>query len=63
MAHNGFKDVLQNGGFRAFLWTQFLGAYNDQVYQSIVMMYALKVRGEGLDGEGAGEGRGNRSGD
>jgi acyl-[acyl-carrier-protein]-phospholipid O-acyltransferase/long-chain-fatty-acid--[acyl-carrier-protein] ligase len=45
MAQSGFKDVLRNGGFRAFLWTQFLGAYNDQIYQSIVMMYALKVRG------------------
>jgi acyl-[acyl-carrier-protein]-phospholipid O-acyltransferase/long-chain-fatty-acid--[acyl-carrier-protein] ligase len=45
MAHDGFKDVLRNGGFRAFLWTQFLGAYNDQTYQSIVMLYALTARG------------------
>ena len=45
MAHDGFKDLLRNGGFRAFLWTQFLGAYNDQTYQSIVLLYALTARG------------------
>ena len=22
----GFKDLLKNGGFQGFLWTQFLGA-------------------------------------
>jgi hypothetical protein len=29
MAHGGFKDILKNGGFHAFLWTQFLGAFNE----------------------------------
>jgi acyl-[acyl-carrier-protein]-phospholipid O-acyltransferase/long-chain-fatty-acid--[acyl-carrier-protein] ligase len=45
MTHNGFRDLLRNGGFRAFLWTQFLGAYNDQIYQSIVMLYAFYAHG------------------
>jgi acyl-[acyl-carrier-protein]-phospholipid O-acyltransferase / long-chain-fatty-acid--[acyl-carrier-protein] ligase len=45
MAHNGFADLLKSRGFRAFLWTQFLGAFNDQVYQSIVFLHALTVHG------------------
>jgi len=41
MADGGFKRVLSNGGFQAFLWTQFLGAFNDNVYRSIVALRAL----------------------
>ncbi|HEY2014025.1 MAG TPA: MFS transporter, partial [Bryobacteraceae bacterium] len=37
----GFKDVLKNGGFHAFLWTQFLGAFNDQLYQMLVLQAAV----------------------
>jgi len=43
MAHNRFADLLKKGGFRAFLWTQFLGAFNDSVYQTIVTLHMLKV--------------------
>jgi acyl-[acyl-carrier-protein]-phospholipid O-acyltransferase/long-chain-fatty-acid--[acyl-carrier-protein] ligase len=39
MANSGFSGVLQNGGFQAFLWTQFLGAFNDSVYQTIVALH------------------------
>jgi len=39
MTHGGFGNVLKNGGFRAFLWTQFLGAFNDSVYQTIVALH------------------------
>ncbi len=39
MAHSGFRNVLKNGGFQAFLWTQFLGAFNDSVYQTIVALH------------------------
>src|ERR1700755_370221 len=38
MAHSGFKKVLTVKGFQAFLWTQFLGAFNDSVYQTIVAL-------------------------
>ena len=41
MAHGGFKDVLKNGGFQAFLWTQFLGAFNDNAYRIIVSLRAV----------------------
>src|SRR5260370_17092244 len=39
MAHSGFSNVLKNSGFQAFLWTQFLGAFNDSVYQTIVALH------------------------
>src|SRR3954454_2396963 len=39
MAHSGFSSVLKHGGFQAFLWTQFLGAFNDSVYQTIVALH------------------------
>src|SRR5215471_2652606 len=39
MAHSGFGNILKNGGFQAFLWTQFLGAFNDSVYQTIVALH------------------------
>src|SRR6266700_3966348 len=43
MSHNGFSNVLKNGGFQAFLWTQFLGAFNDSVYQTIVALHVGKA--------------------
>jgi acyl-[acyl-carrier-protein]-phospholipid O-acyltransferase/long-chain-fatty-acid--[acyl-carrier-protein] ligase len=43
MAHSGFSNVLKNGGFQAFLWTQFLGAFNDSVYQTIVGLHVYNV--------------------
>src|SRR5436190_3864025 len=39
MAHSGFSTILQRSGFRAFLNTQFLGAFNDSVYQTIVLLH------------------------
>src|SRR5437016_3787155 len=43
--HGGFKDVLKNKGFVAFLWTQFFGAFNDNVYRAIVALRALHEQG------------------
>src|SRR5258707_1749270 len=43
MAQNGFKDLLKNTGFHSFLWTQFLGAFNDNVYKILVSMRAVHV--------------------
>src|SRR5215472_11852651 len=39
------KKLLTNGGFQAFLWTQFLGAFNDNVYKMIVSLRATQVAG------------------
>ena len=42
-SHSGFGHLLKNGGFQSFLWTQFLGAFNDNVYKIIVSMRAVHV--------------------
>src|SRR6266446_5409176 len=38
-----FRDLVGKKGFQAFLWTQFLGAFNDNVYKIIVSMRAVHV--------------------
>jgi len=43
MARGKFADLLKNGGFQAFLWTQFLGAFNDSFYQTIVLLHATTL--------------------
>src|SRR5262244_3437039 len=43
--HSGFKQLLHNAGFQSFLWTQFLGAFNDNIYKIIVSMRAVHVAG------------------
>ncbi|HLK64385.1 MAG TPA: acyl-[ACP]--phospholipid O-acyltransferase [Bryobacteraceae bacterium] len=43
MAHGGFKDILKNGGYHSFLWTQFLGALNDNLYQMLVLQAAAET--------------------
>ena len=42
MSH-GFTDLLKKRGFQAFLWTQFLGAFNDNLYKIVVSMRAVQV--------------------
>lgn len=43
---NGYGPLLTNSRFEAFLWTQFLGAFNDNVYKMIVQIMAVRVAGE-----------------
>ena len=43
MGQGGFKDLLKKGGFQSFLWTQFFGALNDNLYKIIVSMRAVHV--------------------
>jgi acyl-[acyl-carrier-protein]-phospholipid O-acyltransferase/long-chain-fatty-acid--[acyl-carrier-protein] ligase len=38
-----YARLLAGGGFQAFLWTQFLGAFNDNVYKMIVSIMALRL--------------------
>ena len=38
MASVTYGELLRNKGIRAFLWTQFLGAFNDNVFKFIVSM-------------------------
>ena len=39
----GFGELLKNGGFQAFLWTQFLGAFNDNLYKTVVSLRAVDL--------------------
>jgi acyl-[acyl-carrier-protein]-phospholipid O-acyltransferase/long-chain-fatty-acid--[acyl-carrier-protein] ligase len=44
---NNFKDLLGDWGFQAFLWTQFLGALNDNLYKTVVSLRAVHVAASG----------------
>src|ERR1700689_615766 len=43
MTSTGFKPLLKNAGFQAFLWTQFLRPLNDNIYKIAVSMRAVHV--------------------
>ena len=43
MTHGGFKSLLKDRGFHAFLWTQFLGAFNDNLFKIVVSMLAVQM--------------------
>src|SRR5215468_6926118 len=40
---SGYAALLRNHGFQSFLWTQFLGAFNDNVYKMIVSVGAVEL--------------------
>ena len=46
MAIGKFTDVLKTRGFQPFLWTQFLGAFNDNLYKMIVSLAAVAIATE-----------------
>jgi acyl-[acyl-carrier-protein]-phospholipid O-acyltransferase/long-chain-fatty-acid--[acyl-carrier-protein] ligase len=39
----GYGRLLADAGFEAFLWTQFLGAFNDNVFKMIVSVFAVNA--------------------
>src|SRR5579862_4002731 len=39
----GYAALLADGGFQSFLWTQFLAAFNDNVYKMIVSVGAVSL--------------------
>jgi acyl-[acyl-carrier-protein]-phospholipid O-acyltransferase/long-chain-fatty-acid--[acyl-carrier-protein] ligase len=43
---SGFAGLIRNGGFQAFLWTQFLGALNDNLYKIALSLRAVHVAAE-----------------
>src|SRR6202167_5172794 len=47
---SGYAALLRDGGFQAFLWTQFLGAFNDNVYKMIVSVGAVELAANRLLG-------------
>ncbi len=38
-----YQDLLKSGGFQCFLWTQFLGAFNDNLYKYVVSVLAVEM--------------------
>src|SRR6266852_2805184 len=43
MRTSSYKELVKSGGFQSFLWTQFLGAYNDNVYKIVVSLLAVEI--------------------
>ena len=41
MTHSSYATLLKDRGFQSFLWTQFLGAFNDHVFKMIVSVAAV----------------------
>ncbi len=39
----GYGPLLKDGAFEFFLWTQFLGAFNDNVFKMIVSVFAVSA--------------------
>ncbi len=46
----GYATLLSDGSFQSFLWTQFLGAFNDNVYKMIVSVGAVELAANQLLG-------------
>src|ERR1700691_6337912 len=45
-----YSNLAGDGGFQCFLWTQFLGAFNDNVYKMIVSVGAVELAADQLLG-------------
>ena len=43
MAIGRYRDLLQSGGFQAFLWTQFASALNDNIYETVIALIAADL--------------------
>src|SRR5947208_3193902 len=43
MATHGYRETLTHRGLRPFLWTQFLGAFNDNLFKIVVSMLAVHL--------------------
>jgi acyl-[acyl-carrier-protein]-phospholipid O-acyltransferase/long-chain-fatty-acid--[acyl-carrier-protein] ligase len=45
MATGSYRHTLRHPGVPSFLWTQFLGAFNDNVFKMIVTLFAIETLG------------------
>src|SRR5215472_3405474 len=43
MTTHSYGDTLKQRGLKAFLWTQFLGAFNDNLFKIVVSMLAVRA--------------------
>src|SRR3972149_4388300 len=53
MSSGRYKDLLKHFGFQSFLWTQFLGAFNDNIYKMVVSLFAVEAAVRGGSGGSA----------
>ncbi len=53
MSSGRYKDLLKHFGFQSFLWTQFLGAFNDNIYKMVVSLFAVEAAARGGSGGSA----------
>jgi acyl-[acyl-carrier-protein]-phospholipid O-acyltransferase/long-chain-fatty-acid--[acyl-carrier-protein] ligase len=47
---SGYVALFRDGGFQSFLWTQFLAAFNDNIYKMIVSVGAVELAANQLLG-------------
>ncbi len=52
MSQGRYTNLLKSFGFQAFLWTQFLGAFNDNVYKIVIALLAVNVATTASGGSG-----------
>src|SRR5580698_10082145 len=45
-----YLALLRDRSFHSFLWTQFLGAFNDNVYKMIVSIMAVRIAADSNSG-------------
>jgi acyl-[acyl-carrier-protein]-phospholipid O-acyltransferase/long-chain-fatty-acid--[acyl-carrier-protein] ligase len=50
MTAHGYRDTLRHRGLQPFLWTQFLGAFNDNLFKIVVSMLAVHAASEAAAG-------------
>ena len=50
MPASSYTKLLKSVGFQSFLWTQFLGAFNDNVYKIMVSLRAVHVAAPAASG-------------
>jgi len=50
MSAHSYRDTLRNRGLQPFLWTQFLGAFNDNLFKFVVSMLAVQAASEASSG-------------
>jgi acyl-[acyl-carrier-protein]-phospholipid O-acyltransferase / long-chain-fatty-acid--[acyl-carrier-protein] ligase len=51
MTAHSYRDTLRRPGLQPFLWTQFLGAFNDNLFKIVVSMIAVHAATAGRSGE------------
>ena len=50
MTTHGYRETLKRRGLQPFLWTQFLGAFNDNLFKIVVSMLAVHMVAAGRGG-------------